>query len=163
MIHIVEPFRLTERVQIGILPIKWINHSGLEVTTVGWGRLDPTEVKRPTVLQKLDTLVWKDNDFACTCIPNYPICVGTPGKHGSVGDSGGPLVYNGTIIGVLSHGSSWGSGAKTVYENTYQHMQWIRNTIMLDVRSSASRNYGQLHLILILSTYYFLHVLNQKQ
>lgn len=141
LMRLQRPFKLNKSVGIAKLPEKAENYSGAEVVALGWGQTDTESGALPMYLQELHTIVWKRNYALCRGIPTQPICIGLQGKHGSFGDSGGPLVRNDVVIGVLSHGFASKNYTKTVYENVYFHIDWIKRVIMdMQTRSGGLRD-----------------------
>ncbi|XP_062550551.1 chymotrypsin-1-like [Armigeres subalbatus] len=108
LLKLKEPLVFSETIQPVQLATKWfeLDESNLDVTLIGWGRLE-TDGDLPTTLQQVDYFVVPNTQ--CNVYHNnhiYPshICAAVPegGKGQCNGDSGGPLLHNGVQVGIVS-------------------------------------------------------------
>ncbi|XP_055532467.1 chymotrypsin-1-like [Wyeomyia smithii] len=108
LIKLQKPLVFSDTVQPVILPTKYeeMAEPDLDVTLIGWGRLE-TDGELPTTLQKVDYAVVLNREcnqlHRSHIFPSH-ICAAFPGggKGQCNGDSGGPLLYKGVQVGIVS-------------------------------------------------------------
>uniref|UniRef100_A0A1Q3FII4 Putative trypsin n=1 Tax=Culex tarsalis TaxID=7177 RepID=A0A1Q3FII4_CULTA len=107
LIRLKTPLVFSDTVQPVRLPtLKWSEVANLDVTLIGWGRLE-SDGDLPTRLQQVDYFVVPNdrcNEFHRSHIYPSHICAAVPdgGKGQCSGDSGGPLLSNGVQVGIVS-------------------------------------------------------------
>ncbi|XP_053687081.1 chymotrypsin-1-like [Sabethes cyaneus] len=108
LIKLRKPLEFSDTVKPVTLPTKYdeLDGTDLDVTLIGWGRLE-SDGDLPTTLQKVDySVVLNDECNQRHSNHIYPshICGATPGggKGQCSGDSGGPLLHNGVQVGIVS-------------------------------------------------------------
>lgn len=109
LIRLKDSLVFSDTVQPVTLPsLRWfeVDEMDLDVTLIGWGRLE-SDGDLPTTLQQVDYYAVpneKCNEFHRNHIYPSHICAAIPegGKGQCSGDSGGPLLYKGTQVGIVS-------------------------------------------------------------